>query len=173
MAVAPGHAHLHTIKILHLDYFLAPRQLVPRHCASAHLPVSCNRDSFPATYQLCTTTRVMLNKISTWTAKTRAIPSLHRDSFLAKVPGPCPVLSSGNTTSLYCRAVSSNNLDISVIENVTYRLAPTLDCIWQFTVLFFKIYKTGLRVPSVSFRPFGKPLHSFIMTNSSSLLFCC
>jgi len=26
------------------------------------------------------------------TAKTRAIPSLHRDSFLAKVPGLCPVL---------------------------------------------------------------------------------
>ena len=25
------------------------------------------------------------------TAKTRAIPSLHRDSLLAKVPGPCPV----------------------------------------------------------------------------------
>jgi hypothetical protein len=35
-----------------------------------------------------------------------AIPSLHRDSLPAKVPGPCPVLSSGNTTSLYCRAVS-------------------------------------------------------------------
>jgi hypothetical protein len=24
-AVAPGHAHLHAIKILHLDRFLAPR----------------------------------------------------------------------------------------------------------------------------------------------------
>ncbi len=47
------------------------------------------------------------------TAKTRAILSLpagrqglHRDSFLAKVPGPCSVLASGNTTSPYCRAVS-------------------------------------------------------------------
>jgi hypothetical protein len=30
MAVAPGHAHLHAIKILHLDKFLAPRQIVPR-----------------------------------------------------------------------------------------------------------------------------------------------
>jgi hypothetical protein len=40
----------------------------------------------------------MLNKPCTWTAKTRAVPSLHRDSFLAKVPGPCTVLSSGNTT---------------------------------------------------------------------------
>ena len=52
----------------------------------------------------------MLNKISTQTAKTRAIPSLHRDNFLAKVPGLCPVLSSGNTTSLYCRAVMLKQL---------------------------------------------------------------
>ena len=37
--------------------------------------------------------------------KKRAILSLHRDSFLAKVPGPCPVLSSSNTYLLYCRAV--------------------------------------------------------------------
>jgi len=37
--------------------------------------------------QLCTATLVMLNLFCTWTAKTRAIPSLHRDSFLAKVPG--------------------------------------------------------------------------------------
>jgi hypothetical protein len=42
------------------------------------------------------------------TAKTRAIPSFHRDSFAAKEPGPdsyrdCPVLAPGNTTSLYCR----------------------------------------------------------------------
>jgi hypothetical protein len=38
---------------------------------------------------------------------------LHRDSFQAKVPGPCPVLSSGNTTSLYCRAVSWYTKQIS------------------------------------------------------------
>jgi hypothetical protein len=105
MAVAPGHAHLHSIKILHLDKFLAPRELVPRHCTSSHLPASYNRDNFTATYQTCTATRVMLNKICTMTAKTRAIPSLHRDNFSAKVPGLCPVLASGNTTSLYCRAV--------------------------------------------------------------------
>jgi hypothetical protein len=42
--------------------------------------------------------------------KNRAVPSLHRDSFLAKVPGPdsyrdCPALTSGNTNALYCRAV--------------------------------------------------------------------
>jgi hypothetical protein len=33
----------------------------------------------------------MLTKSCTWTAKTRVVPSLHRDNFLAKVPGPCPV----------------------------------------------------------------------------------
>src|SRR4030042_2370712 len=52
-----------------------------------------------------------------------AIPSLHRDSFLAKVPGSNPVLASGNTTSLYCRAVSTN---ISVCDD--YPFAPYLKC---------------------------------------------
>jgi hypothetical protein len=47
--------------------------------------------------QLCTATLVMLNQLCTWTAKTRAIPSLHRDSFLAKVPGLVPGATSGNT----------------------------------------------------------------------------
>jgi hypothetical protein len=37
----------------------------------------------------------MLNQICTWTAKTRAKPYSHRDSFLAKVPGFNPVLLSG------------------------------------------------------------------------------
>jgi len=31
---------------------------------------------------------------------------LHRDNFLAKVPGFCPVLSSSNATSLYCRPLA-------------------------------------------------------------------
>ncbi len=37
MVLAPGHAHLPAIKILHRDKILVPRQLVPRHCASAIL----------------------------------------------------------------------------------------------------------------------------------------
>ena len=49
--------------------------------------------------------RVILNQSCTMTAKTRAIPFWHLDYFLAKVQGPCPVLSSGNATSLHCRAV--------------------------------------------------------------------
>jgi len=106
MGVKPGHAHLRAIKIF-VPLTLAALRSGPsaRHCASAHLPASCNRDSFSTTYQLCTATLVMFNKICAWTAKTHAIPSLHRDNFPAKVPGPCPVLASGNTTSLYCRAV--------------------------------------------------------------------
>jgi hypothetical protein len=105
---APGYAQLYAIIILYGDSFSAPIKLVPRRCASAHLQAFCYRDNLSVTYQLCTATLVMLNKICTRTAKTRAIPSLHRDSFLAKVPGPCPVLASGNTTSPYCRAVSLN-----------------------------------------------------------------
>ena len=40
--------------------------------------------------------------------KNHAIPSLHRDSFLAYRDRFVAVLSSGNTTSPYCRAVKSN-----------------------------------------------------------------
>jgi len=65
MKAKPGLAHLHAIEIMHHDKFLAPRQLPPRHCASAHLPTFCYRDRFSATYQPCTATHVMLNKICT------------------------------------------------------------------------------------------------------------
>jgi len=44
-----------------------------------------------SSHQFCTATHVMLTKPCTWTAKTRAVPSLHRDNLLAKVPGPFPV----------------------------------------------------------------------------------
>jgi hypothetical protein len=99
MTVALGHAHLPAIKFLHHDKFLASRQFVPpsltslargaaRHCASAHLPVSCNRDSFPATYQLCTATLVMLNKISTWTEKHVPYPPCTGTIFWLKYQDP-------------------------------------------------------------------------------------
>ena len=126
MVGAPGHptslryvgqsAHLPAIKILHRDRFLASRQLVPRHCACA-LNQICNRGQIRCSDQNCTAITPARNKICTWTAKSAPYPyyppklqrrwALHRDSFLAKVPGPCPVLASGNTTSPYCRAVSS------------------------------------------------------------------
>jgi hypothetical protein len=53
----------------------------------------------------CTVTAPEHNKICNRTAKTRAIPSLHREKFAAKVPGHYTVLSSGNVYSLNRRAV--------------------------------------------------------------------
>jgi len=52
-------------------------------------------------------------------AKTRAIPFLHRDRFLAKVPGLCSDAASGNTTSPYCRAVIGK-LSPSVVQKKQY-----------------------------------------------------
>ena len=62
------------------DRFVLPAQLVPRHSVNASV---CNP-----------------------TAKTRAIPSLHRDYFSAKAPGRLPDASSGNAYFLNRRAVS-------------------------------------------------------------------
>jgi len=70
------------------------------------------------------------------TAKTRAIPSLHRDSFLPKVSGLCPDAASGNTTSLYCRplCLSVNDLqDSFFLDND--RLSITLQTIFIFDFL--------------------------------------
>ena len=81
----------------------------PRHWLFTSI---LHRDKFLATYQLCTATLVMLNLLCTWTAKTRAIPSLHRDNFLAKVPEQWPAASSGNAYSLNRRAVMRNKQNI-------------------------------------------------------------
>jgi hypothetical protein len=102
----PDTRHYTQLRFLQGDSIQVPTNLVPRHCASVHLQTFCYRDNLSATYQLCTATPVMLTNFCTMTAKTRAIPSLHRDRFVTKVPGPCPVLSSGNAYLLYCRAVS-------------------------------------------------------------------
>ena len=62
--------------------------------------------------------------------KNHAIPSLHRDSFLAKVQGLCPVLSPGNATSLYCRAVISHNIP-TMIRNFIIAVLLTISVpIW-------------------------------------------
>jgi hypothetical protein len=74
MSGAPGLAHLHAIKFLHLDKFLAQRQLVPRHCAGTRLPASCNRDSFSVTYQNCTAIAPAHNQFCTMTAKSAPYP---------------------------------------------------------------------------------------------------
>jgi len=61
-----------------------------------------------ALHKVCTATRPVSDHVCTRTAKTRAIAFLHRDKFLAKVPGSCPDAASANATSLYCRAVIVN-----------------------------------------------------------------
>jgi len=48
--------------------------------------------------------------ICTLTGKNCAVPSLHRDNSLAKVPGSVPGAASGNAYSLNRRAVSSNSI---------------------------------------------------------------
>jgi hypothetical protein len=74
------------------------------------------------------------------TAKTRAIPSLHRDSFLAKVPGPCPDAASGNTTSPYCRAVMLKQLvprQLIYRDKIPKHNSP--NCNWPFNLDNFVI----------------------------------
>ncbi len=46
-------------------------------------------------------------------AQLHTIIILHHDNFLPKVPEPCPVLASGNTTSLYRRAGRRQHRDLS------------------------------------------------------------
>jgi hypothetical protein len=111
------------------------RSAPPGHdCASAHHQ-SCNR-GYPDSYrdrgsdQPCNATRVMFIKLCTRADRYRQAKSapphvlcscgagspslpagrqgLHRDSFLAKVSGPCPVLRRVTPTKLYRRAVSKN-----------------------------------------------------------------
>jgi hypothetical protein len=80
-------------------------RFVPRHCTSTHLLRSCMVTQY---YSLSSfVPRHAYRQESLYhDSKNRAIPSLRRDSILAKVPGPCPALTSGNTNALYCRAVS-------------------------------------------------------------------
>jgi hypothetical protein len=117
MALKPGCAHLQAIKLLHLDQFLASRQLVPRHCTSAHLSDFCNQDNLSATYQNCTAIAPASDQVYTRTAKTRAIAGLHRDHFLPKVPGSNPDAAAANATSLYCRAVSIQAITRGQVTN--------------------------------------------------------
>ena len=91
MAVAPGHAHLPAIKILHHDKFLAPRQFVPRHCTSASNQ-SSNRGYTRGSDQTCTATRVMLNKICIMTAKSAPYPPCTVTAYWLKYRDPARML---------------------------------------------------------------------------------
>jgi hypothetical protein len=118
MLVNPDTRHCPKSKFCIKTNFWLRSSFTSRHCASVHLQIFCNRDKFPATYQTCTETHVVLKKICTMTAKTRAIPSLHRDYFSAKAQGQWPVLASGNATYPYCRAVMVNSLRTCILDNI-------------------------------------------------------
>ena len=91
----PDTAPVLPIKFLYRDSFLASRQLVPRHCASAHLYI----------YSRVTANLLSINLVPRHSytsdnlyldSKNRAMASLHRDIFLAPlargiriVPGCC------------------------------------------------------------------------------------
>ena len=146
---ASGHAHLHSITILHHDKFLAPRQIVPRHCASAPNKNPA-RWQFTSSDQPCTATRVMLNKICTRTAKSAPYPPCTVTVFWPRyrgVPGPCPDAASGNTTSPYCRVV------IVHLNQLTYN-KTTKDCvklylnIWNI-IMYKKAYKQEISTQSI------------------------
>ena len=89
------------------------------HRDTAPLPISYNgyQDYDSSTYINCTAITPAHNKHYAMTAKTRAIPVLHRDYFPAKIPRYCPDTSPGNTTSLYCRAVISHSWYLQIIRD--------------------------------------------------------
>jgi hypothetical protein len=86
MRVKPGYAHLHAIKILHHDKFLVPRQIIPP-LLTAFARGRCDTRNAHKNLYL--------------DGKNCAIPSLHRDNFLAKVPGPVAGWASGNRPPLH------------------------------------------------------------------------
>lgn len=75
------------------------------------------------------------------TAKTRAIPSLHRDSLSAKAPGQVVGASSGNVASPYCRAVSGHESITLPLRNFEKGLHRLIDLnmkkIFLSLLLFF------------------------------------
>ncbi len=133
MALAPGHAHCSQLKFCTLTIFCFRDNL---YRDTAPVPIY-QPSSIETIYRLLIK---LIPRHSECSIKfvpglQKHVPYLpcHRDNFPAKGPGLCPVLSSGNTTSLYCRAVrlpidqdrSSYNffkdLEISIFESEFYR----------------------------------------------------
>jgi len=83
MVLEPGHAPLLTIKFQCTLTVFWLRSTLYRDTAPVPPTKYVTGDKFAAPIKLCTATLVKLNKLCTWMAKTRAKPSLHRDSFSA------------------------------------------------------------------------------------------
>ena len=114
----PGYAPCSHSRSRTLTIFWLRSRFVTRHC-------TCAQNRAPERGQIltpklhCTATAPVRNKFPAVTAKTRAIPGLHREKFLAKVPGRCPDAAPGTAYELYRRAVianADNTLDNFVIS---------------------------------------------------------
>jgi hypothetical protein len=116
----------------------------------------------------CTATLEMLNQPCTRTAKTHAIPSLHRDSFLAKVPGPCPDTASGNTISPYCRAVMWHSK--SQKTRFQYFRQFLLDKLIRSVYQDSAIYNIYLDMTGLPQRSLQIVIHGFVFLNLQNRL---
>ena len=99
------------LKSVHLDSFLAPGQIVPRHCAGAAIQL-CNRRFIRGSETTCTAIAPAPNNLCAMIAKSAPYPPCTVTVFWPRwrgVPGLCPDASSGNTTSPYCRAVMQHS----------------------------------------------------------------
>jgi len=103
MAVAPGHSHLPSIKILHLDSFLAPRHPDSYRMYRDSAPV-------PATNFVTGDNPMAIGtrfRSSMYRDTRNALKNLYHDG--KKCTIPLFWEKSGNTTSPYCRAVRLSN----------------------------------------------------------------
>jgi hypothetical protein len=105
MALAPGHAHLLAIKILYILTVFWLRSNLYRDTAPVLLSNFVTGDKFAAAIKLCIATRVMLNKLCTWMAKTAPYPPCTVTTFWLKYLDPARCLRRVTPTKLYRRAV--------------------------------------------------------------------
>jgi len=107
--LAPGLAPLHVIEFLQLDYFQTSRQVTGAHAAPLAAPQICNTGLIRFYAQGCTATLIQRIKFVPGLQKHAPYLSCHRDKFRLKQISNRSVATPGNTTSLYCRAVSGQH----------------------------------------------------------------
>jgi hypothetical protein len=87
MALKPGLAPLHVIKILQLDYFQASRQVNGAYAAPQATPQICETGLICFFAQACTATLIQRTSFVPRLQKHAPYLSCHRDYFVAKAPG--------------------------------------------------------------------------------------
>jgi hypothetical protein len=109
-----------TIKLIGSSWFLLllllPRQIcnsLYRDCASTR-----NKTLYTLTCYLLPISIVPRHSYSSQNlyqdGKNHAVPSLHRDSFLAKEPGPCPVLRQVTPTNFIAGPLGTINANFNI-----------------------------------------------------------